>query len=188
MRLARIAALAVGLWVGHAALHVVGAAVETGSLPAPAPATRLRIFVPAMPSADRALLEADAQLLAELAVAEDPLAVAAVTWVVVNRSRASSRPLLAEVVAHRQFGTRIRGRWFASWPRTSRWRKAHALKVAAALEVVRLVLGGQLPDPTGGATAFHRLGTWTPPWAPGPTRWKVLGRHSFYRLNRQDGR
>lgn len=66
------------------------------------------------------------------------------------------------------------GRWLPAWtPR----RPAAASVVAE----VRRVLQGLVPDPTSGATHFHRVGTWVPPWAPGPARRRTFGSHEFYR-------
>jgi spore germination cell wall hydrolase CwlJ-like protein len=139
--------------------------------------------------ADRAIaaeVEADARLLSQLALAEDPRAVAAVVWVVLNRGGCRvgplrcRRPVLAVVTSGRAFGTVQAGRWRASWD-------LDGATVARVDEEVRAVLVGARPDPTGGATHFHRVGTWVPPWAPAPARWRVLGSHAFYKESRPAG-
>lgn len=142
---------------------------------APAPAAEVRDLALA------ALEEADAEVLAQLATAEDPEAPAAVAWVVLNRAgcrppglSGCRAPVLEVVRARRQFGTSLRGVWRAAWsPRGESSVRARA--------VVSAVLQGLVADPTDGATCFHRVGTWVPPWAPARGRWKVLGSHAFYR-------
>ncbi len=134
-------------------------------------------------TSDQALadeLAADARLLSQLALAEDPRAVAAVVWVVLNRAGCQVGPLrcrgsiLREVTAGRAFGTVRAGRWRASWDLRGR-------TVDRVDSEVMAVLGGAVPDPTGGATHFHRVGTWVPPWAPSPRAWRILGSHAFYK-------
>jgi spore germination cell wall hydrolase CwlJ-like protein len=145
-------------------------------LPAPADWTSA---APTFGAAD-AELEADAFLLAQLATGEDPRAGAAVAWVALNRSGCRvaplrcREPLLRTVSAHRQFGTVRRGVWHPAWTPSSPARSD------VQREVWRVLLGA-VPDPTGGATHFHRLGTWTPPWAPSRRAWRVHGSHAFYR-------
>jgi spore germination cell wall hydrolase CwlJ-like protein len=126
----------------------------------------------ALPSALNAQREADAGLLAELAVGEDPSAALAVVWVAINR--AGRGPVLAAVAAPRQFHG-----WRA---RTRAWRRAHGRGLAQAAVWARAALDGRAPDPTGGATHFHRAGTWVPPWAPAPRTWRRIGKHWFYRI------
>ncbi len=135
----------------------------------------------------QALAYADARLVAEVSVAEDPWAPEAVAWVVSNRMQAEGKTALQVVTARRQFGTRKRGRWYSSWPRSSRWLRAHAYLVQMAIWPAYVALGRVGPDPTGGATHFHRLDTWTPPWAPPRGSWARHGRHWFYRLQSDQG-
>lgn len=137
-----------------------------------------------LPGADEALLEADAGTVAALAVAEDPGAVEAVAWVVLNRAREGRKTVLEVVGARRQFGTTRGGRWRASWPRSSTWRRRHAELIQDAIRRARPVLEGRIADPTGGSTCFHRSGTWTPPWAPHARSWRRFGSHWFYRPKR----
>jgi len=47
--------------------------------------------------------------------------------------------------------------------------------------IARAILVGSIPDPTGGATHFHRVGTPTPSWAPPEKEWRRIGRHYFYK-------
>jgi spore germination cell wall hydrolase CwlJ-like protein len=131
-------------------------------------------------------VEVDAALLAQLAQAEDPRAVAAVVWVVLNRAGCEvaplrcRRPVLSVVTSGRAFGTVRAGRWRASWNLRGR--------ASARVEAeVMAVLHGRVADPTAGATHFHRVGTWVPPWAPAPSRWRVLGSHAFYTEHRPRG-
>ena len=129
----------------------------------------------------RAELEADARAVGELVVGEDPEATVAVAWVVVNRSRSRGQTVLGVLTAGRQWGTRLRsGRFRPSWPLPPAWGRRHASAVSAAAEVILGVLEGRVPDPTRGATCFHRAGTRTPPWAPTPDRWRRFGAHWFY--------
>lgn len=150
------------------------------ALPVPAPAPARAETVPG--AADHQE-EADARVLGQLAAGEDPEAAAAVTWVVLNRAGCSVRPLrcrvpVLEVVrARRQFGTRKGHRWLAAWSIRRDVPDPVAAEVAA-------VLSGERLDPTGGATHFHRVGTWVPPYAPPPGRWFRSGSHAFYRAAR----
>lgn len=132
--------------------------------PRPAPPS----WAPAM-DPETAWLEMDADLLARVALEEDPRAAAAVMWVVINR--ADGR-LLEEVATPKAFhGLRHRTRLVTPWD-LRRWGRLQ--------ETAWKVLLGLLPDPTGGADHFHRAGTWTPPWAPEAASWRILGSHAFY--------
>jgi len=134
---------------------------------------------------DDAVLEMDARLLASLALAEDPQAPAAVMWTAINRSRACGCSLLEVITTGQAYGTTKQWssgsvEWRPSWGR--RWRSARAFRQLDRLEVVAYrALVGLDADPTGGATHFHRRGTWEPPWAPPVTARLVLGSHYFYR-------
>jgi hypothetical protein len=131
---------------------------------------------------DDARLEMDARLLASVARAEDPEAPTAVMWVVKNRAIHWYRGDLTRAVTDGEaFGTRYTrgpnaGKWVPislNWPRTPRMMELEALAYK--------VLLGQRRDPTGGATHFHRVGTWEPPWAPPLNMRKVFGAHYFYK-------
>lgn len=50
-----------------------------------------------------------------------------------------------------------------------------------AMAVARSALAGVLPDPTGGATHYHAVGT-SPDWARTASPTAVIGRHVFYRI------
>lgn len=159
-------------------LSVAGAVLPPPEEPLPTPAPSPAREEPS--AALAAELEADAYLLAQVATGEDPKAAAAVTWVVLNRAGCQVAPLrcrvpvLQEVKKHRAFGTMKGGRWHPAW---TPGRSAHVRVLA---EVVA-VLDGRIPDPTRGATHFHRVGTWTPPWAPPSRFWTRHGSHSFYK-------
>jgi spore germination cell wall hydrolase CwlJ-like protein len=138
---------------------------------------------------DDATLEMNATLLAAVARAEDPNAPAAVMWVVRNRARAWHRnDLFRAVFDGESFGTRkkLGGAWEpirTNWPRNARMIQLESLAIQ--------VLLGKRKDPTGGATNFHRVGTWEPPWAPPLNMRKVFGSHYFYKAykpNVQTGR
>jgi spore germination cell wall hydrolase CwlJ-like protein len=66
------------------------------------------------------------------------------------------------------------GRWRPSW-------RPDGLAPTVAVAKVRAVILGFVSDPTGGAKCFHRAGTWVPPWAPNPKKWKLIGVHFFYK-------
>lgn len=146
----------------------------------PLPPVAARPDVPARVDAGAAELEADAFLLAQLATGEDPRAPVAVAWVALNRAGCQVAPLrcrvplLQIVSARRQFGTIKGGAWYPAWTPGS------FARTDVQAEVWK-VLRGAAPDPTGGATHFHRVGTWTPPWAPARRSWRVYGSHAFYR-------
>lgn len=134
------------------------------------------------PSAAGAQLDMDARLLAGLALGEDPDAPVAVMWVA--RNRAAGRPVLEAVTERQAFGTVLRGRFRPSWSLDPTRRSRHPLyatALARAEVLARGVLSGAIQDPTGGATHFHRRGTWIPPWAPEEDVWTDLGAHAFYR-------
>jgi hypothetical protein len=135
-----------------------------------------------LPHPEDAWLEMDAALLADVALGEDPEALEAVMWTVLNRRQFDGQ-LLEVVIQHRQsYGSVRKGRFWPSWGRVpgSRWR-TRPRTWARALEAAYGVLLGFSPDPTRGATHFHRRGTWTPPWAPAPAGWTLWGSHHFYR-------
>lgn len=50
---------------------------------------------------------------------------------------------------------------------------------ATCLRVARRAVAGLLPDPTGGATHYHRVGL-SPSWAVGHSPCAEIGRHLFY--------
>ncbi len=152
-----------------AALAALAAAVPVHASaptarPAPRPAVYVRPYVPP-----------PAEVLAVVAKAEDPEAAEAVMWVVLNRARATGRTVLAVASAHRQFHG---WRWV---PAAKRWTSHADRRQLARLRLVaRAVLRGEIPDPTGGARFFHRVGSATPEWAPEPHEWRQFGRHFFY--------
>jgi hypothetical protein len=121
------------------------------------------------PDAAEMQLRADARLIAEVIVGEDPRAPHAVAWVVLNRARERRQTILEVVSARRQF----HGWWLG--------RRWHAGSVRVAELSAREVLRGHVPDPTRGATHFHRVGSSTPAWAPAPGKWRRVGSHYFYR-------
>lgn len=138
-----------------------------------------------------AWLEMDVDVLADVALGEDPWALAAVMWTVVNRAGCPTLPgapcaeLLEAVVRRGQaYGSVRRGRFRRSW--SSRpgafWARFRPRRWAEARERALSVLLGRVPDPTGGADHFHRRGTWRPPWAPDAACWRDVGRHHFYRV------
>lgn len=126
--------------------------------------------------------EMDADLLADVALGEDPDAVAAVAWTVLNRAELSGRPLLEVIRRQQAYGSVIGGQFHPSWSRVPgrRWARFYPGEWRRARAVALLVIQGRIPDPTGGATHFHRAGTWTPPWAPEPVEWVAIGAHAFY--------
>jgi hypothetical protein len=126
--------------------------------------------------------EMDVDVLADVALGEDPDAVAAVAWTVLNRSRESGRILALEVRRGRAYGTVAGGRFLPAWSQVPgrRWIRYYPGEWWRARRIARAVLEGRLPDPTGGATHFHREETWVPPWAPEPTEWVLIGQHAFY--------
>jgi hypothetical protein len=148
--------------------------------PWPVPHERVEQFSP-----QHAWNEMDADVLADVALGEDPDALDAVMWTVINRARLSGRSAVEEVQSGRAYGTRIGDRWVPSWRRAPgrRWRGA-PWEWQRARRTALAILEGEIPDPTGGATHFHRSGTWTPPWAPESEDWTEVGRHYFYREQR----
>jgi hypothetical protein len=135
-----------------------------------------------IPEATEAQLVMDADLLANMARGEDPNAIDAVTWVALNRAGCEfledskydcDRPILEVVTEGRAFGTMKNGRFIPSWTRD--WNDP---EVEGRVYVI---LYGLMPDPTGGSTHFHRIGTWTPTWAPPAREWQRFGSHAFYR-------
>lgn len=140
---------------------------------------------PPVPGAEEGPLEAwremDADVLADVALGEDPDAVEAVAWTVLNRARLSGRLVEQEVQDGHAYGSVVGDRWVPSWRRAPgrRWRGA-PWEWRRAVETALRVLRGEVPDPTRGATHFHRHGTWAPPWAPAPSQWEDVGQHHFY--------
>jgi len=124
-----------------------------------------------------ARFEMDARLLASVARAEDPKAPTAVMWVVINRARAWHKgDIGAAVTTGEAFGTRRNGIWEPinlNWPRNLRMTQLEGLAYH--------ILLGKVKDPTRGATHFHRVGTWEPPWAPPMRERKMFGSHYFYK-------
>jgi hypothetical protein len=136
-----------------------------------------------LPAALAAQAQADALVLAVVAKSEDPDAAAAVMWTVLNRARLAGTTPLA-VACSGAYGTWRGGRRYESWTWDPGARWPHPLDQAQLRRLQALalrVLAGQVPDPTGGATHFHRVGTWVPPWAPEPAAWVPQGQHAFYR-------
>ena len=138
-----------------------------------------------------AWLEMDADVLADVALGEDPNALAAVMWTVINRQRSSTlwdstpyEPLIEQVVqSGHAYGTMKRGRFIPAGSQApkSRWKHRRMAWEFAQTMAWDVLLGLQ-PDPTGGATHFHRRGTWTPSWAPERAQWIRRGAHEFYRI------
>lgn len=139
-----------------------------------------------VPPADEALAMGDAQIIAELVIAEDPHAVVAIAHVVLNRARGRGQTVFQVVTAPGQFGS---AGGPPAWPKSARWRREHAALIDAVLPLVIATLAGRTSDPTAGATHFHLAGSWTPPWAPAPDGWRLIGSHFFYQeARRQAGR
>lgn len=162
----------------------VGTSIGYVPTPLPEPTTPVTVAEipgPTVTDAVQAQLEDDALLLADVAMGEDRDAAVAVMWVVLNR--ANGRPILEAVTEGHAFGSMIRGEFHPSWTMDpyERWR--HPLSIAELHRfegIAQAILLGYIPDPTGGATHFHRVGTWTPPWAPSRDEWERYGRHVFY--------
>lgn len=161
----------------------IRASLEVELPPVANPPAAAHVHQIATPDPLDAWLEMDAEVLARIAAGEDPWAPEAVVWVVLNRAGcaigpdgyACERPLLDVVLERRQFGTMRGDRFISAWrPRRPVPGHAHEAAFRALL--------GHTPDPTGGATHFHRAGTWTPPWAPDPRQWRRFGRHFFYQV------
>ena len=152
---------------------------------APLPSTMAKITPTAMVAQDPAVLwiEMDVDLLADVAMGEDPEALAAVMWVVLNRRR-GAEPLETTIRRGRAFGTMKDGRFRPAWHRAPghRWARFYPGAWAEAQETAWDVLLGLRSDPTGGADHFHRRGTWRPPWAPTDVSWVLVGSHHFYRV------
>jgi hypothetical protein len=106
-------------------------------------------------------------------------------WTAINRSRACGCSLLEAITTGQAYGTTKqwssgRVEWRPSWGR--KWSSPFARKRLDQFEILAYrILTGLDPDPTGGATHFHRRGTWEPPWAPPLTARLLLGSHYFYR-------
>jgi hypothetical protein len=123
----------------------------------------------------------DGLVLAGVALGEDRDAAVAVMWTVLNRAK--GRPIIEAITEGHAYGTMKGGEFLPSWSLDPYRRWSHPLSHAELrrLEgVAQAVLLGYIKDPTGGATNFHRVGTWTPPWAPSRDEWEQYGRHVFY--------
>ncbi len=165
-------------------LHWVALGVGAWLYPEPPlPSITAKIATMAMVDPDPELLwvEMDADLLADVAMGEDPDALAAIMHVVLNR-RQGDEPLEYTIQNGRAFGTRRAGRFYPAWSRTpgARWARFYPGQWANAQGVAWRVLLGLQGDPTGGADHFHRRGTWTPSWAPQDSTWVLVGSHFFY--------
>lgn len=135
-------------------------------------------------------LEMDVDVLADVALGEDPNALVAVMWTVLNRQRSPVKwdctpyePLLEQVVqSGRAYGTVRGGRFLPAWHQDpkSRWGKRQ-MAWRLAQRIAWGVVLGLSDDPTGGATHFNRRGTWKPPWAPKISDSILLGSHYFYK-------
>lgn len=160
----------------------LSSALEVGDLPNVAVVTN----TPTMSQAERAAQEADARVLAEVALGEDPSAAVAVMWTVLNRAALGyGRGTVLGVVAQRHaFATVKGGKVVPAWTIEKSWRRWRRRADRAELEALTLVgvavLRGEIQDPTGGATHFHRVGTRAPAWAPSPRAWVKCGQHLFY--------
>jgi len=142
--------------------------VAQPDLPDPCRAEQAATFDPVA-----AWTEMDADVLAAVAKVEDPEAGAAVMWTVVNRD--GGHDLAAAAARPHQYAP-----WLGR-----RWRHRLDRAQLADLRYLALrVLAGEVPDPTRGATHFHRRGTWTPPWAPHRRAWRDFGSHHFYKEKR----
>lgn len=105
----------------------------------------------------------------------------AVASVIRNRAAAPrwwGRGLAGVCQKHAQFSC-----WLPSDPNCA---KCHAVTetdpvFVECLRVMRGVLLGKMPDPTGGADHYHTKHV-SPPWAEGKTPCAVIGAHLFYRL------
>jgi len=124
----------------------------------------------------------EAPLLARVAKSEDPSAGAAVMWTVLNRAREYRTSIFEEVTRPGQY----QGIWTVQ---AKAWldNPLDAAQLQALERTARQVLRGALPDPTGGATHFHRVGTADPPWAPEEAKRILVGKHWFYK-EKKDGR
>jgi len=144
------------------------------ALPTAAPVP-IAALIPILPSATLAQQSMDAELLAAVALSEDPDAAVAVMHVVLNRARTCNKTVLEIVATPEQFhgwgrGLDPRRGWQDGWSR-GRLQSLEGL----AWRVMR----GEVPDPTRGATHFHAIGSWEPPWAEG-RQMVALGRTYFY--------
>ncbi len=188
MRKRRVAALGGGLFV---ALAFVSTSDSLTPAPLPPVHPTAPIVVPSLGGLDAwgAQREMDADVLAELAMAEDPHAGAAVMWTVLNRAGRSGAVILEVVTEPGQYGTRrvwpgeAQPRWRPAWtPRaTRRWSNALDARMLWRLRLLAHgILLGRIPDPTGGATHFNAVGSPLPGWVPEEI--SRLGRSLFYRL------
>lgn len=119
-------------------------------------------------------IEMDAKILASVAKGEDPFAPIAVMWTILNRSSAWDKPIFVIVDRGSYHGWELHPK--------KRWTNAADEAQFKELQIIaEEVLIGRFPDPTGGATHFHREGTAAPIWAPPPGKWRKFGRHFFYK-------
>jgi spore germination cell wall hydrolase CwlJ-like protein len=125
------------------------------------------------------LLSADAETLAAVAWSEDPSAAVAVMYTVINRAQIRDTSVYREAIAADAYHGFSRGR--DPWTRASRCPSCRAEMLSLRI-TARRVLDGATPDPTRGATHFHRVGSETPVWAPTPRRWRRIGQHYFYNV------
>ncbi|WP_084536686.1 cell wall hydrolase [Azospirillum halopraeferens] len=110
--------------------------------------------------------------------------IEAVAAVVVNRVRRAERrgglwwgnDIIAVCRKPRQFSC-----WNADDPNRPKLLAVTAADpvFATCLRVARRAVAGLLPDPTGGATHYHRIGI-TPSWSIGHAPCAEIGRHVFY--------
>lgn len=137
-------------------------------------------------------LEMDVDVLADVALGEDPNALSAVMWTVINRQHSPVKwdctpcePLLEQVVqSGRAYGTVRGGRFIPAWTQDPalRWESRRPMSWRLAQTIAWDILLGLESDPTGGSTHFHRSGTWTPTWAPARASWIRHGAHHFYKV------
>jgi spore germination cell wall hydrolase CwlJ-like protein len=72
--------------------------------------------------------------------------------------------------------------WLPADPMFPKIRNARTAQLAACLQACFSVLGGEAPDPTGGATHYYASSIAAPAWAVGRTPIAVIGAHRFFRL------
>ena len=72
--------------------------------------------------------------------------------------------------------------WLPNDPMFPKIKAAKTCQLAGCLKSCFAVLGGDAPDPTGGATHYHASSIAAPRWAAGRTPVAVIGAHRFFRL------
>jgi spore germination cell wall hydrolase CwlJ-like protein len=118
-------------------------------------------------------LDALASMLAAAAAREPVEGLAALAWCLVNRiERAPSRE-----AAVREFSQTLR-RPAGDDVAAARDSQGTASRVRA-MAYLGLALCGDLPDPTGGSTRFHRHDDW-PAWARDREPQALVGSYFFY--------